>query len=174
MEFRSPEFKPRAVHALQDINLQKALAMGRAGFVDKRAAAAAALPEFEALRDTAAQIKDHVLENLDHYLEQYEAAVTAVGGHVHWARDAEEARRIILGICKQAGAKRITKGKSMVSEEIGLNEALIDDGYEVVETDLGEYIIQLVRGRAQNDTQDHRARTGCRGARSAARKIFHR
>ena len=143
MEFRSPEFKPRAVHALQDINLQKALAMGRAGFVDKRAAAAAALPEFEALRDIAAQIKDHVLENLDHYLEQYEAAVTAVGGHVHWARDAEEARRIILGICKQAGAKRITKGKSMVSEEIGLNEALIDDGYEVVETDLGEYIIQL-------------------------------
>ena len=69
--------------------------------------------------------------------------MTAAGGQVHWAADAQEARRIILEICRKAQAKRITKGKSMVSEEIGLNEALIDDGYEVVETDLGEYIIQL-------------------------------
>ncbi|TVT47266.1 MAG: iron-sulfur cluster-binding protein [Denitromonas halophila] len=143
MEFRSPEFKTRAVHALHDANLQKALSNTKAGFVVKRAQAAAEMPEFEALRDTAAEIKNHVLANLDHYLEKYEAAVTAAGGHVHYATDAEDARRIILGICKNANAKRITKGKSMVSEEMGLNEALIADGYEVVETDLGEYIIQL-------------------------------
>ncbi|WP_333856439.1 LutB/LldF family L-lactate oxidation iron-sulfur protein, partial [Denitromonas sp.] len=105
--------------------------------------AAEEMPEFEALRDTAAEIKNHVLANLDHYLEKYEAAVTAAGGHVHYATDAEDARRIILGICKKANAKRITKGKSMVSEEMSLNEALIGEGYEVVETDLGEYIIQL-------------------------------
>ncbi|TVO57815.1 LutB/LldF family L-lactate oxidation iron-sulfur protein [Denitromonas halophila] len=143
MEFRSPEFKTRAVHALHDANLQKALSNTKAGFVVKRAQAAAEMPEFEALRDTAAEIKDHVLNNLDHYLEKYEAAVTAAGGHVHFATDAEDARRIILGICKKANAKRITKGKSMVSEEMSLNEALIGEGYEVVETDLGEYIIQL-------------------------------
>ena len=143
MEFRSPEFQPRAVHALHDANLQKALGKARGGFVEKRAQCAAELPEFEALRDTAAEIKNHVLANLDHYLEKYEAAVTAAGGHVHWAKDAEEARAIILGICKKANAKRITKGKSMVSEEMSLNEALIGEGYEVVETDLGEYIIQL-------------------------------
>ena len=143
MEYRSPEFQSRAVHALHDANLQKALGKMRGGFVDKRAKVAAELPEFEALRDTAAQIKDHDLENLDHYLEKYEAAVTAAGGHVHWAKDAEEGRHIILDICQKAGAKRVTKGKSMVSEEMGVNEALIEAGYEVVETDLGEYIIQL-------------------------------
>jgi L-lactate dehydrogenase complex protein LldF len=143
MQFRSPEFKGRAVHALHDADLQKALGKARGGFVDKRAAQAAALPEFEALRDTARDIKNHVLENLDHYLEKYEAAVSAAGGQVHWAADAEEARAIILDICRKAEARRITKGKSMVSEEIGLNEALLEEGYEVVETDLGEYIIQL-------------------------------
>jgi L-lactate dehydrogenase complex protein LldF len=143
MQFRSPEFKGRAVHALHDVELQKALGKARGGFVDKRAAQAAALPEFDELRDTARDIKNHVLENLDHYLEKYEAAVTAAGGHVHWAADAAEARAIILDICRKAEAKRITKGKSMVSEEISLNEALIEEGYEVVETDLGEYIIQL-------------------------------
>ena len=143
MEFRSPEFKGRAVHALQDAELQQALGKAKGGFVGNRARQVEAMPEFEALRDTARDIKDHVLDHLDHYLEKYEAAVTAAGGQVHWAADAQEARRIILEICRKAQAKRITKGKSMVSEEIGLNEALIDDGYEVVETDLGEYIIQL-------------------------------
>jgi len=143
MQFRSPEFKGRAVHALHDADLQKALGKARGGFVDKRAAQAAALPEFEELRDTARDIKNHVLEHLDHYLEKYEAAVTAAGGQVHWAADAAEARAIILDICRKAEAKRITKGKSMVSEEISLNEALIEEGYDVVETDLGEYIIQL-------------------------------
>jgi L-lactate dehydrogenase complex protein LldF len=143
MEMRSAEFKERAVFAIHDASLQQALGKARGGFVGKRAQQAAELPEFEQLREEAKNLKNEILANLDHYLERYEAAVTAAGGHVHWARDAAEAREIILGICKRVEAKSVTKGKSMVSEEIGLNEALIENGMEVVETDLGEYIIQL-------------------------------
>ena len=143
MEIRSGEFKKRAVFAIHDASLQQAMGKARDGFVGKRAQQAAALPEFETLREEAKNLKNHILENLDHYLERYEAAVTKAGGQVHWARDAQEARAIILDICKRVNAKTVTKGKSMVSEEIGLNEALIEHGMEVVETDLGEYIIQL-------------------------------
>ncbi|HJV28389.1 MAG TPA: LutB/LldF family L-lactate oxidation iron-sulfur protein [Aromatoleum sp.] len=143
MEIRSKEFKKRSVFAIHDANLQQALGKARGGFVGKRAQQAAELPEFEQLREEAKNTKNHILDNLDHYLERYEAAVTKAGGQVHWARDAEEARKIILDICKRVDAKTVTKGKSMVSEEIGLNEALIENGMEVVETDLGEYIIQL-------------------------------
>lgn len=143
MEIRSGEFKKRAVFAIHDASLQQAMGKARDGFVGKRAQQAAALPEFETLREEAKNLKNHILENLDHYLERYEAAVTKAGGQVHWARDAQEARAIILDICKRRNAKTVTKGKSMVSEEIGLNEALIEHGMEVVETDLGEYIIQL-------------------------------
>ncbi|NMG77083.1 LutB/LldF family L-lactate oxidation iron-sulfur protein [Aromatoleum diolicum] len=143
MEIRSKEFKERSVFAIHDASLQQALGKARGGFVGKRAQQAAELPEFEQLREEAKNTKNEILANLDHYLERYEQAVVAAGGHVHWARDAEEARNIILDICKRVDAKTITKGKSMVSEEIGLNEALIEHGMEVVETDLGEYIIQL-------------------------------
>nr|WP_207161968.1 LutB/LldF family L-lactate oxidation iron-sulfur protein [Thiocapsa imhoffii] len=128
---------------MHDTSLQQALDQARDGFVAKRAAQVAELSEFEALREAAAQLKDHILEHLDDYLERYETAVNAAGGHVHWARDDAEARRIILDICARVDARTVTKGKSMVSEEIGLNEALIEAGLKVVETDLGEYIIQL-------------------------------
>jgi L-lactate dehydrogenase complex protein LldF len=143
MEIRSKEFKERSVFAIHDASLQQALGRARYGFVGKRVPEIAKLPEFEQLREEAKNLKNLVLENLDHYLERYERAVVAAGGQVHWARDAEEARNIILGNCKRVNAKTVTKGKSMVSEEIGLNEALIEQGMEVVETDLGEYIIQL-------------------------------
>ncbi|MDT3671993.1 MAG: LutB/LldF family L-lactate oxidation iron-sulfur protein [Aromatoleum sp.] len=143
MEIRSKEFKERSVFAIHDANLQTALGRARYGFVGKRALQVADLPEFEQLREEAKNLKNHVLDHLDHYLERYEQAVVAAGGHVHWARDGAEAREIILGICKRVDAKTVTKGKSMVSEEIDLNDALQADGIEVVETDLGEYIIQL-------------------------------
>lgn len=145
MDVSSPRFKEKAVIALADPTLRQALGQSRKGFVNKRAELVAALPEFEALRDQARDVKNHVLENLDHYLERFDSAVTAAGGHVHWARDAEEARNIILGICERVQAKTITKGKSMVSEEVNLNAALEARGYTVVETDLGEYIIQLAK-----------------------------
>jgi len=143
MQIRSPEFKANSVKALSDAQLQKALGNVRAGFIDKRKKAVDALPEFEALRDNGKAIKDHVLANLDLYLENYESQVKAAGGHVHWAETAEDARKIILDLCKSRGVKTVTKGKSMISEEIALNDALEAAGVRPVETDLGEYIIQL-------------------------------
>lgn len=139
----SPYFKDNAHEALQDEQLQKALSNVRQGFIDKRAAVAAKLPEFEALRDSARDIKNHTLANLDLYLESWENKVHDAGGHVHWARTAEEARQAIVDICRKAGAKTVTKGKSMISEEINLNAAIEAAGMTPVETDLGEYIIQL-------------------------------
>ena len=143
----SPQFKANAHEALGDAQLQKALGNVRSGFIDKRAKAAAKLPEFEALRDSARDIKDHALAHLDLYLEAYEAKVAASGGQVHYARTAAEANELVLAICREAGAKTVTKGKSMISEEIGVNAAIEAAGMVAVETDLGEYIIQL-RGEA--------------------------
>ncbi|CAN0594554.1 unnamed protein product, partial [Laminaria digitata] len=88
-------------------------------------------------------IKDHTIENLDFYLEAYEAKVKESGGHVHWARTAEDARNIVLEICKSVDAKAVNKGKSMISEECAINDMLEANGIRAVETDLGEYIIQL-------------------------------
>ncbi|MGE3247372.1 MAG: LutB/LldF family L-lactate oxidation iron-sulfur protein [Beijerinckiaceae bacterium] len=139
----SPQFRQNAHRALGDAQLQKALGNVRHTVIERRAAAAAALPEFEALRDQARDIRNHVLAHLDIYLEEYERKVIAAGGHVHFARDSAEACRAVLDIAKRRGAKSVTKGKSMVSEEIGLNAALEAADIEVVETDLGEYIIQL-------------------------------
>ena len=139
----SPQFKANAHAALGDAQLQKALGNVRSGFIDKRAKAAARLPEFEALRDSARDIKNHVLAHLDLYLEAYEAKVVACGGQVHYARTAAEANALVIGICKAAGAKTVTKGKSMISEEIEVNAAIEAAGMVAVETDLGEYIIQL-------------------------------
>ncbi|MGB8274457.1 MAG: LutB/LldF family L-lactate oxidation iron-sulfur protein [Alphaproteobacteria bacterium] len=143
-EARTPESFPRNTRrALADPVLQRALTNIPVGFQEKRAAAIARLPEFDALTHRAAAIKDHVLANLDLYLELFEAKVRDQGGHVHWCRDAAEARAAVLSICRQAGAKLVTKGKSMVAEEIALNEHLEAHGITPVETDLGEYIIQL-------------------------------
>jgi L-lactate dehydrogenase complex protein LldF len=143
MDSRAHSFRDNAARALEDAQLQKAMGHVRRGFIDKRRKAADRLPEFEALRDQARDIKIHTLENLDLYLERYEQKVTEAGGQVHWAPTAEDARRIILDICRQAGARSVTKGKSMVSEEVALNAHLEEAGIQVVETDLGEYIIQL-------------------------------
>jgi L-lactate dehydrogenase complex protein LldF len=143
----SPQFRENARAALADGQLQKALGNVRTNFIAKRAAAADRLPEFEALRDQARDLRDHVLAHLDVYLEAYERKVIESGGHVHWARTAEEASRIIVDLAKSRGARSVAKGKSMVSEEIGLNAALERAGIKAVETDLGEYIIQL-RGEA--------------------------
>ena len=139
----SPDFKKNAARALGDAQLQKALGNVKQGFIDKRQKATEKLPEFDALRDSARDIKNHTLQHLDLYLEAYEEKVKTSGGHVHFARNADEARDIILSICKAAGARTVTKGKSMISEEIGINEHLETHGIAPVETDLGEYIIQL-------------------------------
>lgn len=139
----SNAFPGNARAALGDAVLQRALGNLKQGFPVKRAEVVADLPEFEALRDVARDIKDHTLDHLDGYLEIYEANVIKSGGQVHWARNADEACETVMAICRNAGAKVVTKGKSMVAEEIGLNAYLDSRGIERVETDLGEYIIQL-------------------------------
>ena len=103
----------------------------------------ARLPEFEALRDAAKEIRDAALANLAANLERFERNVNDNGGEVHWCRDASEACAAVTRICREAGAKTVAKGKSMVSEEIDLNAALLEAEFEVVETDLGEYVLQL-------------------------------
>src|SRR5215813_13542319 len=138
----SPAFKENARAAIADPQLQGVL-RGGLGFIDRRQAAIDRLPEFDALRDAARDIKNHTLAHLDLYLEAYEERVKAAGGHVHFAVTPEEARQTILDICRSVGARTVTKGKSMVSEEIGLNDYLEEHGVTPVETDLGEYIIQL-------------------------------
>jgi L-lactate dehydrogenase complex protein LldF len=144
MKSTTHRFVENAEAALRDSSLQQALAKAKSGFVDKRRKAIARLPEYEALREAAVAIKDHALANLDRHLEQFERQVIAAGGQVHWARDAAEANAIVRSLVG-GGRKRILKGKTMVAEEMGLNEALENAGHEVVETDLGEYIIQLAK-----------------------------
>jgi L-lactate dehydrogenase complex protein LldF len=143
MQATSRAFKENAHRALGDADLQAALAKMRQGFIERRATAIRRLPEFEALRDQGRAIKDHVLANLDFYLTRFEERVTETGGAVHWATDAEAARAIVLEICRKAGARTVTKGKSMIGEEIAINDHLVRHGITPVETDLGEYIIQL-------------------------------
>jgi L-lactate dehydrogenase complex protein LldF len=139
----SRNFTAAARAGLANGNLQRALAMARTGFPQRRRLAVERLPEFEALRETGRSIKDHALKYLDFYLELFESKVVASGGKVHWARTPEEACAAVLQICRSVGAKTVTKGKSMVAEEIGLNDFLEANGVTPVETDLGEYIIQL-------------------------------
>jgi L-lactate dehydrogenase complex protein LldF len=139
----SPAFKKNAAAALADAGLQRALERTKPHFQHRRAAAVAALPEFEQLREVGRQIKNHTLANLDFYLETWADKVAGAGGEVHWCPTAADAREAVLGICRRAGARTVTKGKSMVSEEIGINDFLEANGITPVETDLGEYIIQL-------------------------------
>ena len=143
MQLTTDRFKQNAAEALADANIQRAMRNVEGGFIDKRVAAISRLPEFDALRDNARDIKNHVLANLDLYLETYERNVTAAGGKVHWAETGDDACAAILEICRKAGARIVTKGKSMVTEEIGLNDYLAKRDITPVETDLGEYIIQL-------------------------------
>ncbi|MFO1050037.1 MAG: lactate utilization protein B [Geminicoccaceae bacterium] len=137
------DFKTRAKGALADRTLKVAIDRTTGNAERKRAAALAAFPEFPAARERGKAIKDHVIAHLDFYLEEFERNATASGAKVHWARTADEACRIVLELCRAAGARRVTRVKSMLGEEIGLPHALADAGIERVETDLAEHIIQL-------------------------------
>ncbi len=136
-------FNQRAREALQDANLQLALDRAMHHFVDGRLAAFARLPHGEALRDHARIIRANAIARLDEHLETFERNARANGSIVHWARDDAEARAIVLKIAQENRVQRIIKSKSMLSEEIELNRALERAGLDVLETDLGEYIVQL-------------------------------
>ncbi len=135
------DFEGYSEHVPSTIPLAVQQATSR--FAGTRAARVAELPQWEQLRQIGSDIRLHTIENMDVYLTQLEEKVEAAGGHVHWAKTAEDARRIVIQIAKEHNVKHVVKSKSMATEEIGLNHALETAGIEALETDLGEYIIQL-------------------------------
>src|SRR5438552_747521 len=141
------DFVGASHQALADPPLQAALIRLTSTLMAGNQRAYAALADSDKLRDHAKRIKEHTLAHLDQYLEQLESSVHRAGGQVHWASDAEEARQIIVGIAQRAGCKRAVKSKSMTAEEVHLNPALEQAGIEVVETDFGEFIIQVAGER---------------------------
>src|SRR5882724_13093421 len=132
MESTSRAFKSNAREALANPTLQTALGMAKTGFPLKRLAAIERLPEFEALREEGKRIKNHTLAHLDFYLEEFERKVIECGGTVHWCRTPAEARETILAICRSVDAKTVTKGKSMIAEEIALNDFLEEHEIEPI------------------------------------------
>ncbi|HXJ80152.1 MAG TPA: LutB/LldF family L-lactate oxidation iron-sulfur protein [Candidatus Methylomirabilis sp.] len=143
-EVRFPE---RAATALKDRFLQEALTIATTKFIDLRKESFAGFPDGETLRDRARSIKEATLQKLHVHLGQLADNVERLGGHVHWATTGAEACDIILGLCRDRGVRMVVKSKSMATEEIDLNEALEHSGVTPVETDLGEYIIQLAHER---------------------------
>ena len=143
MKSTSRQFNANVRRALHDATLQQALLRVGPGFVDRRRQSLAELPGADKLKMRAREIKERALARLDEYLLEFEKNVKANGGHVHWAQTAEEANAICVDLCRQVSARSVIKGKTMVGEEVGLNDALENAGLETIETDLGEYIIQL-------------------------------
>jgi L-lactate dehydrogenase complex protein LldF len=139
--------RERARDALGDRFLHEALDIATTKFITLRREAFGDVADGERLRDRARAIKEATLQRLDEHLERLTANVERLGGHVHFATTAEEARQIVLQIAQRTGARMAVKSKSMATEEIHLNEALEAIGVTPVETDLGEYIIQLAHER---------------------------
>ncbi len=143
MELNPNAFNEHAVIALQDIQLQTALDRGTANADGRRRDVMAELPHSPHLRMQGRASRLRALAELPDLLEQLEANVIANGGHVLWAADADDANRHILDICAKHNLKRGVKSKSMATEEIGLLPVLEANGIKMVETDLGEYIVQI-------------------------------
>lgn len=143
MQVTSSRFRRKAAQNLRNEKLQSALAKIQVRFVQARSTALSHLEDVPAVRARATAIRDTVLDHLDLWLERFEQEAIRRGAVVHWAADAAEANRIVLDIAVANRVKKIVKSKSMVSEECALNEALEAGGMQVIETDLGEYILQL-------------------------------
>jgi len=139
----SGSFPSAARTALRDTQLRRNLAVATHTIREKRERVVSERPDWQALRDAGEAIKRRVLRHLDWYLVQFEAAVRDAGGHVHWARDASDARSVVVDLVAATGAREVVKVKSLTTDEIELNEALAVAGVEVVETDLAELICQL-------------------------------
>ena len=137
----------RARQTLADPHLQEAYSSSTLRLYTARLQALAEVPGFDRLRDRAQALKQEVMDHLDHYLAQFADNVERNGGKVHWAATAEEACDIVREIAQRAGAREVVKAKTMVGEEIELNHALAAAGIRAVETDLGEFIIQLAGDR---------------------------
>src|SRR5438067_4842540 len=145
----SVEFDQKIHETLANPKLQLAIYTSTARLKQHRIASVAPefLPDYQELRTQANAVKKHAIENLDYYLEQFERNVEAHGGKVVYAKDGEEVADFVLSLAKRCGARLIVKSKSMTTEEVDLNERLEHHGLESVETDLGEYILQLAHER---------------------------
>lgn len=146
-QWHTQDFPEAAKELLQDSQLRKNVQHATNVIQGKRNKVTAELPDWEDLREAGAQVRAHTLRHLDYYLKQFEEKCTQAGGHVHWAADAAEANRIILGLVQQHEAKEVIKIKTMTSEEVGLNAHLEAHGIRPIETDLAELIIQLGKDR---------------------------
>ncbi|WMX43749.1 lactate utilization protein B [Streptomyces roseicoloratus] len=138
-----PAFPEAARTAVADATLRSNLRHATHTIRDKRARAVAELADWAELREAGRRIKEQTLRHLDRHLLRLEESVTAAGGTVHWAADAEEANRIVAGLVRATGETEVVKVKSMATQEIGLNEALAAEGIRAYETDLAELIVQL-------------------------------
>ena len=145
------DFKANVGRKLADVVLQGNLANAKYKFVDGRARAITELDDFEGTRDAGRDIRHRVLADLDLWLERFERQATATGATVLWAKDGAEVCRHVIDIARRHGVKKAIKSKSMLSEESGLNQALEAAGVHPVETDLGEYILQI----ADNEPPSH-------------------
>src|SRR5512142_923965 len=137
------KFLERSRAPIANVQLQAALVAATERLLKGRENVFADKEFSAALRTRGRSIRENVLDHLDEYLEQFAGKVEAAGGVVHWAATREDAARVVLDIANRRGVKLAVKSKSMVSEEIGLNHAMLAQGIDIVETDLGEWIIQL-------------------------------
>ena len=163
----APSFQKAALPLLDDAQLRKNLRHATDVIQSKRAAVVAEQADWQELRTAASSIKAHTLENLAHYLTQFEKNCSAAGGQVHWASDADEANRIVAGLIRQYRSNEVIKIKTITSEEIGLNNALEKEGIRAHETDLAEVIIQL-----GEDKSSHIVVPAIHKNRSQVREIF--
>ena len=161
-------FESRAEHALEDAQLRKNFAFAMGAFIERRKAVFSDPAETERLRAAGCEAKQRALARLPELLEQLEARCTANGIRVHWAETKAEANRVVLDILRAHAADRVVKGKSMVSEEMHLNAFLAENGVEAIETDLGEFIIQL-----NGETPSHIIVPAIHKNKAQIARIFH-
>jgi L-lactate dehydrogenase complex protein LldF len=162
-------FEESARESLANAQLRRNLGKATQTIRGKRAVVVEEMPDWEELREAGYALKTRVVRHLDEYLLQLEESVTRAGGNVHWARDAEEANRIIGGIARSHDAKEVVKVKSIATDETKLNEYLERQGIEAFETDLAEFIIQLT-----GETSSHILVPAIHKNRSEIREVFMR
>jgi len=164
---QTPPFEKSAREPLSNTQLRRNLGKATQTIRTKRLAAVGEMPDWEQLREAGRALKKRVARHLDEYLLQLEESVTRAGGHVHWARDAEEANRIVAGIARSHDAKEVVKVKSIATDETKLNEYLDREGIRAYETDLAELIIQLA-----GETSSHILVPAIHKNRAEIRELF--
>jgi L-lactate dehydrogenase complex protein LldF len=165
----SPAFPDAAKAMLEDTQLRKNVRHATEVIQNKRARVVGEMPDWQQLREAGKQIRTHTMANLDYYLEEFERNCTKAGGVVHWARDAAEAKQIVVELVKASGSNEVIKVKSMTTEEIHLNQTLEAAGVGTYETDLAELIIQL-----GHDWPSHIVVPALHKNRQQIREIFQR